>query len=372
MKKIKTIIVLYPSFERGGATMNLINFINTCVEKKIQIFLISNIDKNLKKKLLKKNIKVSNFFDKLQNKNFKRFFTSFFSIFALLKLFKKTDFRSSLVVSFQSHILPILVCRLFGRKIVIRNSEDIIDATKHADNKFSAYFIFLLKILFYNFSNGIITNSIKSKKSLDQIIFNNKCTLIYNPYLKRIFKKKKKIRKNYILSVGRLCKQKNQIIIIKAFALFVKKFPNYKLILIGHGNYFEKLKKMTIDLNIKKNVKFLGWIKDTKKYYLSSKIFVFPSLYEGLPNALIDSVNFNLPSISSRCSGAEDILDNKYKNFVSKNNHKELSKKMIKTINNYPSSLKNLKKIRKRLDRFLIKKQCLKYLNYCNQIFQKN
>ena len=35
MNKIKDIIVLYPSFEKGGATVNLINFINQCVKKKI-------------------------------------------------------------------------------------------------------------------------------------------------------------------------------------------------------------------------------------------------------------------------------------------------------------------------------------------------
>ena len=34
MKKIKELIVLYPSFERGGATVNLINFINICAKKK--------------------------------------------------------------------------------------------------------------------------------------------------------------------------------------------------------------------------------------------------------------------------------------------------------------------------------------------------
>ena len=54
MKKIKELIVLYPSFERGGATMNLINFINTCAQKNIKVHLITNIKKNDKKKFLKK------------------------------------------------------------------------------------------------------------------------------------------------------------------------------------------------------------------------------------------------------------------------------------------------------------------------------
>ena len=369
MKKIKTLITLYPSFERGGATKNLINFINTCDKKNIQILLISNIDKNLKKKLLNKNIKVINFFDKLKNRNFQRFFTSFFSIFALLKIFKKIDFESSLVISFQSHILPIIICRLFGRKIIIRNSEDIIDATKYADNKFSAYFIFILKMLFYNFSSGIITNSIKSKKSLDQIIFNNKCTLIYNPYLKKIFKKKKKLRQNYILSVGRLCKQKNQIITIKAFAIFLEKFPNYKLILIGHGHDESKLKNLCQNLNISKNVIFKGWINNPNKYYSEAKVLIFPSLYEGLPNTLIDAINYDLPCISSKCSGAIDILTEKHGIFIHKDNYKMLSKKIEFVINNYRKVFSRTNNIKKKLSRFLIKPQVSEYLNYCkNQI----
>ena len=44
-KKIKKLIILYPSFERGGVEKNLINFINFCDDQKIQIYLISNINK---------------------------------------------------------------------------------------------------------------------------------------------------------------------------------------------------------------------------------------------------------------------------------------------------------------------------------------
>ena len=133
-----------------------------------------------------------------------------------------------------------------------------------------------------------------------------------------------------------------------------------------------KLKDLSITLGIENNVKFLGWVKNVKKYYLSSKIFVFPSLYEGLPNALIDSVNFNLPPISSKCSGAEDILGKNFKNFVPRNDYKNLSKKMIKTINNYSSSLNELKNARKQLKRFLIKDQSFKYLNFCRKVFEGN
>jgi glycosyltransferase involved in cell wall biosynthesis len=371
MKNIKTIIVLYPSFDRGGATKNLINFINECASKNIKIYLVSNIDKKQKKRIFNKDIKIVNFFGHSQNIFLRRFFTSFFSIFSLIKLFNRINHKESIVISFQSHILPIIFCRLFQRKIVIRNSEDVIDATKYADKKFSAYLIFVLKVLIYNFSNGIITNSSKSKSSLDSIIFKKRSILIYNPYLRKIVKSKKRIVKNYILSVGRFCKQKNQIISIKAFALFLKEFPNYKLIMIGHGQDELKLKKICRNLNISKNVIFKRWINDPKKFYIKSKILIFPSLYEGLPNTLIDAVNHNLPCISSQCSGAIDILTKKKGIFLTnKKDFNQLSKKMIYVIRNYRKVTKDTVVIKRKLDRFLIKSQVQKYLDYIKSIMK--
>ena len=101
-----------------------------------------------------------------------------------------------------------------------------------------------------------------------------KIELIFNPYLKNLYNPKIKIRKKNILSVGRLCKQKNQIIILKAFKIFLKSFPDYKLTLIGHGRDHYKLKDLSTTLGIEKNVKFLGWVKNVKRFYLSSKIFI--------------------------------------------------------------------------------------------------
>ena len=105
-----------------------------------------------------------------------------------------------------------------------------------------------------------------------------------------------------------------------------------------------------------------------KKYFIRSKVFVFPSLYEGLPNVLIDSLNYNLPVISTRCSGAKDILGYNYRDFVSHNDYKMLAKKMKHVIDNYNSKISSMSKIRKNLDRFLIKNQSLKYLYYCDEI----
>ena len=101
-----------------------------------------------------------------------------------------------------------------------------------------------------------------------------------------------------------------------------------------------------------------------KKYYLEAKILIFPSLYEGLPNTLIEAVNYNLPCISSRCSGAVDILSNRYGIFISNNQSIQLSNKMVDSILNYKKTLSNTQMIKKKLSRFLIKPQVLKYTKH--------
>ena len=130
----------------------------------------------------------------------------------------------------------------------------------------------------------------------------------------------------------------------------------------------KKLHDLSINLKIKKDIKFLGRKTKLKKYYVKSKIFVFPSLYEGLPNALIDSLNYNLPAISTRCSGAKDILGNNYKEYIPRNDYEKLAKKMINIIDNYKSKTLSMTKNRKNLNRFIIKNQSMKYLNYCENV----
>ena len=103
-----------------------------------------------------------------------------------------------------------------------------------------------------------------------------------------------------------------------------------------------------------------------------SKILVLPSLYEGLPNVLIEAVNYGLPCISTDCSGSEDILTKKYGIFILRTNHKLLAEKMVYSIRNYKKVLSNNEKIKLRLNRFLIEVQASKYLEFSGNILNNN
>ena len=371
MKKIKELIILYPSFEKGGATENLINFTNISAEKGIKIYLISNITQRDKIKFFNRNIKFYNVKSKITIGSLNRLITSINSIITLFTLLKKINNKNSLIVSFQSHILPIIFSKIFKRKIIIRNSEDILDATKYADYKISALFVYLLKIFFYNFSDGIITNSKGSKFSLKKFLLNKNVKTIYNPYLKKKSNRNKKKRSNILLSVGRLTKQKDFRTLIFAFYKIRDEIINYKLIIIGDGELKNSLIKLTKDLQIEKRVIFLGWRNKLDKYYKKSKLFVLSSLYEGLGNVLIDAINYEVPIVTTNCkSGPSEIINNKKGGYLSTvSDSDELSKKILFALKYYNLSKKKILFAKKNIDRFLISKNSLKYLEYIEKVF---
>ena len=166
------------------------------------------------------------------------------------------------------------------------------------------------------------------------------------------------------MNVGRLCKQKNQSLLIDAFYIFNKKNKKYKLLFCGDGPDKKKLINRVKSLGLSKNVKFLGWRKDLNKIYKESKLFVLTSYYEGMPNALIEAVNFELPSIVSNFSGAEDILlKGNGGEIIYDNDAKNLAKKMVSSIINYKKILDKTKISKKNINKYSIEKAGQRYIN---------
>ena len=187
--KSSRICIYLPSFDRGGVSKIALNLINFFVYKKRKVVLITN---NINKKLLIKSkyLKIINY---KSNKNnfFSNLLSSFFSAILLFNNLKKND----KILSMQNHLFSIFVSLIKKNKIIIRNSEEIIGATKYSDNIVNACLVFIAKIIFYQFTYKIIALSRLSKKSLKKIVFNKKkIKIIYNPYLK---KKEKFYQKKY-------------------------------------------------------------------------------------------------------------------------------------------------------------------------------
>ena len=218
-----------------------------------------------------------------------------------------------------------------------------------------AILVLILKFIFYNFADRIVAISKKSKESLKKIVpFNNNVDLILNPYVDKIFKIKKiakpKNKKFTILSVGRFAYQKNLLSLINAFFNLSKKYDNIELNIIGSGSQKKILTKKIQNI---KNIKIIGWKKNVKQYFLKSDLFILNSFYEGLPNVLIDAVNYEVPCISTDVSGARDILNNGKGGYIIPiNNQHELEKKIHHIIKNYSEAQKKATYAKSKIKKF--------------------
>lgn len=113
----------------------------------------------------------------------------------------------------------------------------------------------------------------------------------------------------YFLNTGRVDEAKGQWHLIRAFATVEKRHPEVRLIICGEGPYLEMLQKMTKENHLQKKILFLGFVKNPYAISKKSDVFVFPSMYEGMPNALIENMICGLPVIATDfCSGAREIL----------------------------------------------------------------
>ena len=116
-------------------------------------------------------------------------------------------------------------------------------------------------------------------------------------------------KKNQIVTLGRLSKEKGHLILIKAFDLIPD--TRWTLHIIGDGPERSKLEKETEQLGLLNRVIFHGHKKDFSEILGQSEIFVLPSFYEGYPNALLEAMSVPLACICSDCiAGPSDIIDN--------------------------------------------------------------
>ena len=355
----KRIIFFCPSMEEGGVEKNLINICNgLSLDRKISII---TANKN-KKKYFKNKIEFISSTSNFYNSKI-RLIKSLFCIYLLLK---KHQDKEAILVSFQSNILAIIFSKLLNYKIIIRLNQS---PNNYAKN----YFKRKLMGYFYKKANKIIVNSLEFKREIKEY-FNLNSTTVYNlmePKSKILKLSRYRIKNSFflnsnkvlnILSVGRLVNQKDQITILKSLNL-IKNKKKFRFCLIGKGNEFNNLKNYINQNQLNDKVKIIGYKNNVYPYYLKSDLFVLSSLYEGLPNALIEALTFGLQIISSDCkTGPKEILKKgKYGKLFRIKDYKKLSSLILKTKKKQKKKYINDK-------RFYFKSNLKKYENIINSL----
>ena len=169
-------------------------------------------------------------------------------------------------------------------------------------------------------ADKIIVNSLDFKNEYKRK-FNIKTHCIYNPLNKNeIIKKSNRklkfpfFKRNTInfINIGRLVDQKDQLTLLRS----IKKLKdnsnyNFRLLIMGSGVNKELLLDYIKINNLRKNIKLINFQENPYPYLKKAEVFILSSLYEGLPNVLLESLSLKKFIISSDCpTGPKEILDN--------------------------------------------------------------
>lgn len=112
-----------------------------------------------------------------------------------------------------------------------------------------------------------------------------------------------------VLGCGRLTRQKNFPLLLRAFKL-VREKMEARLIILGEGEERPNLEQLCRDLDIQKDVDLPGFVENPFQYMNRAGVFVLSSDYEGLPGVLIQAMACGAPVVSTDClSGPREILE---------------------------------------------------------------
>ena len=252
---------------------------------------------------------------------------------AIRKIVK--EIKPSVAIGFQVGTFLALRIALIGLSVPTiaaeRNSPDLFKYIKNGKkNKSLASLALLL--------SNIITVQFDSYKRKYPFFLRSRMITIPNPVYpckKPALPNEKIENPKIILNLGRLSYQKNQLFLIKSFSLISVNNPLWKLVLVGEGEYREKIEKLINEKGLNNNIELTGAVKEVDYWYQNSSFFAFPSLWEGFPNALVEAFREGLPAIGlANTSGVNQLIIDNKNGLLVESKEKSFASAMQQMINN--------------------------------------
>lgn len=176
-------------------------------------------------------------------------------------------------------------------------------------------------------------------------------------------------REKTVVTAGRLEAQKNQKLLIDAFAKVQKKFHEYRLLIYGDGSLRKSLEIYAREKLMIGSYDFRGNSNQLLEEIKASSLFVMTSDYEGVPNALIEAMAIGIPVVSTDCApgGAAELIENEINGYlVPAGNVESLANAMIAQLENPVKAeemVQNALRIREKYDAKIVAQSWLDYLH---------
>lgn len=222
-------------------------------------------------------------------------------VFWLRNYIKKQN--PDVVIPFTEGVYCFTILSLIGTGIPIIASERLDPAAMSTTRK-------ILKRLLLPYADWLVVQT-KSIKEYFPKSIQKKTSIIYNPVNEESLSPalpSREGRLNRIISVGRLYPQKNQAMMIRAFAKVADEFPDWQMVIYGEGPLRAELEFLVSSFKLQNRVLLPGRTEHVIEELRKSKIFCMSSDYEGMSNAMIEAICVGLPIISTKVSGTDELI----------------------------------------------------------------
>ncbi|PWI29251.1 hypothetical protein DI383_12485 [Flavobacteriaceae bacterium LYZ1037] len=320
----KTIAFVLPSLNAGGAQRVVTTLANLLVkEYHVCIIVLYNCESFYK---LHPDVTIE-YCQKNYNSNptlLQSLTNNFKLINNLIRILKKN--KTDIVIGFMpiTNVYAIVASKILGIPNII---------SERANPEFSTINKVWSRIrkIAYPFSNCLVVQT-KANKRYFKSFIKSEIEILKNPINQNLLEKRDETipKENIILNVGRLAEPKNQDLLIHAFSNI--NHENWKLVFVGDGNNYSKLKELITSLRMDDHIILTGNSSEVSTHYNKAKIFAFTSKYEGFPNVIIESMAYGLACISTDCPyGPSEIIENNKNGLlIPVGNQKELEKGLTK------------------------------------------
>ena len=241
--------------------------------------------------------------------------------------------QPDVVIAFMEAVYEFVLLALLGTKTPVISSERLDPALISWPRK-------VLRWLLLPTATAHVVQTQQIKQYYNQRI-QKKTHIIYNPVNEKVFSptltlpRREGDRLNRIISVGRLYPQKNQKMMIEAFAKIAPKFPEWSLVIYGEGYLRKDLESLVERLKVKDKVLLPGRCETVIEEVAKSKVFCLSSDYEGMSNAMIEALCVGTPVISTKVSGTDELIrDGENGLLVDIGNTEDLAKALEKLLSN--------------------------------------
>lgn len=178
-----------------------------------------------------------------------------------------------------------------------------------------------------------------------------------------------------VVFAAALEERKGIIDLINSIPKVIKNQKAVKFLILGDGRLRSKIENVIKEKKISEYIRILGWAPHDSvlKIFAASDVFVFPSIKEGQGSSLREAIVSNLAVIGTRVGGIPEIVENGKNGYlINSNSPDEISKALIKIINNELDQSTIRETNEKISNRISYEKEAFDHLELYNEILNKN